>query len=79
MAEEYQLTYLKKACEERLLRYETPRLEFATIADKYNLPDMLKKASGDCAQKISTISMEQQLKQPENKCISYETLWKIYR
>ena len=79
LAKEYQLTNLQKACEERLLRYETPRLEFVTIAEKYNLPDLLKKATDDCVQKLSTNSIEYQFKEPGNQCIGYETLCKIYR
>ena len=79
LGEEYQMTNLKKACEEELLRYKTPRLELVTLADKYNLPDLLKKASDDCVQEISTNSIEEQFKGPENKCISYETVCKIYR
>ena len=79
LGEEYQMANLKNACEQELLRYETPRLEFVTLAEKYNLPDLLKKASDDCVKKISTNSIEYQSRNPENKCISCKTLCKLYR
>ena len=79
MGEEYQLKNLKSACEKRLLRYQTLRLELVTLADKYNLPDLLRKASDDCVQNISSDDIEGELNKPENKCISYESLYKIYR
>ena len=79
LAEEYQLRLLKKSCNELLLAFKSPRLEFVTLGEKYNLSELHKKAIKDCAAKISTMSIENQLNKPENKEISFESLYKISR
>ena len=85
LAEEYELPYLKKACHRTLLKYKTPRLEFVTLAQKYDLSELLDKGIKDCAAKNCTEgayysnSIEAQLKKPENQEISLENLCKIYK
>ena len=86
LAEEYQLDHLKAACHKVLLQYKEPRLEFVTLAEKYGLTELLSKAIKDCAVKLShgdndcfTVPLERQVQSAENKDISYESLYKIYR
>ena len=75
-----------------LLNYPAPTLEYVTLAQKHNLPDLLDKAIKNCAANFPTSytydfeptttnkqSIESQLRLPENKDISLQTLNKLYK
>ena len=92
MADEYQLVPLKQACHQVLLSQTTSTLEYVTLAQKHDLPDLLDKAIKDCAAKFPAFytydfeptttnkqSIESQLRLPENKDISLQTLNKLYK
>ena len=48
-----------------------------TLAEVYSLDLLRTKAIQDCAAKLTTSEIEKQRHMPENKSISYESLYKI--
>ena len=84
LAEEYQLTHLKTICQETLLKYSTPRLEFVALAERYDLSQLLEQAINDCAAKVPLRCFPTKPRVYRNDSsvdqqISYESLYKMCR
>lgn len=87
LADEYQLENLKSLYGKTLVNMENPRLEVATLMQKYHT-GLLDEALSVCARNIpfqatytyyQTTDMTQQLQLPENADLSKETQILIYR
>lgn len=78
-AEEYQMLNLKETCARELTKMAKPRLEILTLAERYNLSQLLQKAIDSCACKLEPGEIERQLKMPINEGLSDGSVLKIYK
>ena len=79
LAEEYQIEQLKGLCGSELEKCSRPRLEYVSVAIRYNLQTLLSKAIDSCARKLSLTEIDKQQTRPENKEINDTIIIKILR
>ena len=79
LAEEYQLKNLKSKCASELSKLQKPRLELVTLAEKYDVPELLDKAINSCATNLTPDEISLQQQKPENADISDGALLRIFR
>lgn len=79
MAHEYQIEKLKTLCVDELKKFAKPRLEYVSLAVRFDIACLLKAAIDSCASKLQLDEMDCQLLDLKNKEIDDSMILKILR
>lgn len=79
LACEYQIENLKTDSIEELKKVAKPRLEYVTLAHRYDLKELLEKALEACKDKVHSNTLDREREQPENQGLPLEVYFEIIR
>lgn len=79
LADEYQIDSMRKACIDQLMKQTSLQLSHIRLADTYNMPELLDKATEACGDLLSPQEIDQQLGLKENQDFPQSILVKVYR
>lgn len=60
IAHEYEISRLQILCVQKLGEMSSPRLEYLTLAIRFDLPDLLKRSIEACVERLSLANIELQ-------------------
>lgn len=79
LAHKYDIDGLKSLCVSELKKFAKPRLEYVSLALRFDLEELLPAAIDVCAQRLSMKDIDNQQEEPQNSEVDDSIMLKILR